>query len=200
MSDTHYPTLNLRRFNGILSVIIVVLAGYIFLLPVLPQADWWWHHSVPVVSRSTRKAATTPATTTVPVTKDNRLAIPAIGLDEHLYEGQSVYTVNKGVWVRPNGSTPAEAGNTILVGHRLTYTNPRGVFYFLDKIKIGDPITVYWQGRTYIYKTQSIREVSPTDVSVEAPSSQSELTLYTCTPLWTLKNRLVVVASLETAL
>lgn len=200
MTSRHYTTIRLRRFNDAISIIILVLAGYIFLLPVLPQATWWWHHSVPVVSRSTRKAASLPVATTNPIPQNNQLVIPALGLNELLYEGQSVYTVNRGVWVRPNGSTPDKGSNTILVGHRLNYSNPHGVFYYLDKIKLGDLLTVYWQGKAYTYRVQTISEVSPTDTSVEAPSVHSQLTLYTCTPLWTLKHRLVVVASLESTL
>jgi len=186
---------NLRRINDALSVAIVLVALYIFLLPVVPQFGWWLHHSAPLISRSTRHQAQQPAGGAIP--QDNRLVIPALGLDQPIYEGQSVYTVNKGVWIRPNASTPDKGSNTVLVGHRFTYTNPRGVFYFLDKLKPGDVLTIYWHGQAYRYHTQTISVVAPTDSSVEAPTTQSQLTLYTCTPLWSLKSRLVIVADRE---
>jgi LPXTG-site transpeptidase (sortase) family protein len=187
---------DLHRFNDLLSVILVCLASYIFLLPVIPQASWWWHHSVPVVSRSTRQSVINTPVVAPVIPLDNRLDIPALGLDEHLYEGKSVYTVNKGVWARPNGSTPDKGGNTVLVGHRFTYTNPRGVFYYLDKLRLGDSLTVYWQNHTYVYQVQNLAQVTSNDTMVEAPTTDSRLTLYTCTPLWSLKDRLVVVARL----
>jgi len=188
---------NLRRVNDGLSAAIILIAMYIFLLPVVPQFGWWLHHSVPVISRTTRHNAQSSAAHGAAIPKDNRLVIPALGLNQPIYEGQSVYTVNKGVWIRPNASTPDKGSNTVMVGHRFTYTNPRGVFYFLDKLKPGDVLTVDWHGRAYSYRTQTISVVPPTDSSVEAPTTQNELTLYTCTPLWSLKSRLVIVALRE---
>jgi LPXTG-site transpeptidase (sortase) family protein len=182
--------MSLRRFNNILSLVIVALALYIFFLPVLPEASWWIKHSAPIVSHP----VITKLSTTHVVTKDNRLVIPAMDLDQPIYEGRSVYTVNKGVWIRPNASTPDKGSNTVMVGHRLTYSNPRGVFYYLDKLHIGDPIEVDWHGTAYRYKTISVSIADPQDSSVEARSDADKLTLYTCAPLWSLKDRLVVVA------
>lgn len=182
--------MTLRRFNNLLSLVIVVLAAYIFFLPIVPELSWWAKHSAPLISKPVSRHL--PQQRVIP--KDNRLVIPSIDLDQPIYEGQSIYTVNKGVWIRPNASTPDHGSNTVMVGHRLTYTNPRGVFYFLDKIQLGDPIEVDWHGQAYIYKARQIVEASPQDTSVEAPSSSAELTLYTCTPLWSLKDRLVVIA------
>ncbi len=190
----HLHPPSLRRVNDGLSVVVILLAFYIFLLPFLPEAVWWAHHSAPLISKPNHTAA---PSLSEPIPKDNRLVIPALGLDEAIYEGQSIYTVNKGVWIRPNASTPDRAGNTVMVGHRFTYTNPRGVFYYLDKLNLGDPIVVYWHAKAYKYETTAMKVVPPTDESVEAPSSDSQLTLYTCTPLWSLKDRLVITAELK---
>lgn len=182
--------LTLKRFNDGLSIVILLLAFYIFLLPVLPQAQWWVRHSAPLISRPVQQKVSKPAA----VPADDRLVVPALGMDEHIYGGQSIYALHFGVWIRPNGSTPDKGGNTVMVGHRFTYTNPRGVFYYLDKLKPGDQIAVYWQKKAYIYEVHDISEVLPSDAAVEAPTSDNRLTLYTCTPLWSLKDRLVVVA------
>ena len=188
--------LTLKRFNDFLSLVIVVLALYIFLLPWAPQIGWWFAHSAPVVSTPVRRSIVLPAKGQ-PIPQDNRLVIPAMGLDEHIYEGQDVTTVNKGVWIRPNASTPDKGSNTVMVGHRFSYTAPRGPFYFLNKLQAGDQIVVYWQSRAYSYSVQTTTVVDPSDIAVEAPTSNNQLTLYTCTPLWSLKQRLVVVAKLE---
>ena len=182
--------LTLKRFNDGLSIVILLLAFYIFLLPVLPQVGWWAKHSAPLISRPAQQKVNKPAS----IPADNRLVIPALGLDEHIYGGQSMYALHFGVWLRPNGSTPDKGSNTVMVGHRFTYTNPRGVFYYLDKLKPGDQIAIYWQKKPYIYEVHDISEVLPSDAAVEAPSDGNRLTLYTCTPLWSLKDRLVVVA------
>lgn len=184
--------LTLKRFNDGLGIVILLLAAYIFFLPFVPQLGWWAKHSLPLVSK--------PVTLSVPVhklpiPKDNRLVIPALDLDVPIVEGQTEAALNKGgVWLRPNGSTPDKGGNTVMAGHRFSYTAPRGPFYFLDKVKPGDQIVVYWHGKAYIYEAESRAEVPPTDGAVEAATPDSRLTLYTCTPLWSLKDRLVVVA------
>jgi LPXTG-site transpeptidase (sortase) family protein len=36
--------------------------------------------------------------------------------------------------------------------------------------------------------------VDPSAVEIEAPTTQKQLTLYTCTPIWTAKERLVIIA------
>lgn len=82
-----------------------------------------------------------------------------------------------------------------MAGHRLSYTQPQGVFYFLDKIKVGDPIEIYWHGRAYKYVTRAITETVPQDKEVEAATPNAILTLYTCTPLWSFKDRLIIIAS-----
>jgi len=184
--------MSLRIINNVLSVAIIVLALYIFFLPVLPEFGWWFKHSAPLVSQPVHH--TLPHRLARQIPTGNRLVVPSIDLDQPIYEGRSVTTVNKGIWLRPTASTPDHGSNTVMVGHRLTYTQPRGVFYYLDKINIGDPIEVDWHGTAYIYTVKLIEAVTPQDTTVEAPSSDSQLTLYTCTPLWSLKDRLVIVA------
>ena len=81
----------------------------------------------------------------------------------------------------------------MLVGHRFTYDGP-ATFYSLDKVSIGDNIVVYWSSREYDYRVESIKVVPPTAIEVEAPTKDAQLTIYTCTPLWSAKNRLVIVS------
>ena len=96
------------------------------------------------------------------------------------------------------GRTPDRGGNTVLIGHRFTYTTPRGVFYYLNKVKLNDEIGLWWNNKEYLYRVSGIKEVKPTDTAVENATTQPQLTLFTCTPLWLPKDRLVVVAQLET--
>ena len=94
----------------------------------------------------------------------------------------------------PHTSTPDKGGNTVLVGHRFTYKNPEGVFYHLDKVQLGDAITLHWQGNAYDYEVAEIKVVPANEISVEDNTAEPQLTIYTCTPLWSVKNRLVIIA------
>ncbi len=168
---------------------------------MLPELTFSWqsHHgkqqSLQRLIRPSTKHATPAATP-----KPNQVIVPSMLLDQPIYEGpvsQQYKVLNKGIWRFSSSSTPDKGGNTVLIGHRFTYTNPRGVFYFLNKVKVGDSIGIIWQNKQYSYKVVSISEVPPTNTAIEANSKQAKLTLFTCTPLWLPKDRLVVVANLE---
>lgn len=125
----------------------------------------------------------------------NRLIIPSMLLDEPIFEGKTARTLRQGLWHRPLTSAPNAGGNTVIVGHRFTYSNPHGTLYHLDKVKVGDHVGLVYSGQAYRYKVQTVRVVHADDASVEAPSTEPRLTIYTCTPLWWPKDRLVVVAT-----
>ncbi len=173
-----------------MTVIISVLAIYIIAAPYLPQLGWWAAHDSPIRNIVHKPTPVAPVKQEV---KGDRLFIPSMELDEAVYGGDKT-SLRKGVWKLPHTSTPDNGGNTVVVGHRFTYKNPKGVFYHLDKVKKGDPITLHWQGKAYDYRVTDIKVVPANDVSVEQNTLGPRLTIYTCTPLWSVKNRLVIIA------
>lgn len=183
-------TILLRRFNALLSVVLILLALYIIVWPFLPSLTWWARHDAPVIS-----AIAKPNVKTEAIPDTNTLVVPSLDMREVVHEGESEYTVNLGVWHRPKSSNPENGSNTVLVGHRFTYSG-ESVFYNLDKVKVGDDILLYWNKKPYAYKVESTIVLPPEAVEVEAPTEGSVLTLYTCTPLLTAKDRLVVRARL----
>lgn len=194
------PKLRLKHLNRILIVVIVAINGYLLLSPLLPQFDLWKrrHQTAAVAGLPYKtqldKSKTDNKRTAIP--KDDRLIIPKLALNEHIYEGTSPYLVNKGVWARPAASTPPQGSNTVLVAHRFTYSGP-ATFYSLDKLVTGDHLVIYWQSKEYDYTVTSTSVVLPTATQVEDATPDPQLTLYTCTPLWSPKDRLVVIAKLD---
>ncbi|HSX16714.1 MAG TPA: class E sortase [Patescibacteria group bacterium] len=192
--------MKLSRINTLLVIAIIGINTYVIVLPFTPQAVFWWrsHHSTTQKDLARKLAAPAPVQ---PNTQDtetgDRVVIPTMLLDQPINQGKDARTLNKGLWLRPQGSTPDKGSNTVIAGHRFTYTNPRGTFYFLDKVKVGDEIAVFWSNKKYVYRVNKTMVVPPTALEVEAPTKTSQLTLYTCTPLWNPKDRLVVVATLE---
>jgi len=190
--------LPLRGINFGLIFIILAINLYIIAAPLVPKFNLWRHKQqtqavagLPYKTRLESSSSSNDNRDAIP--KDDRLVIPKIALDEHIYEGISPYLVNKGVWARPLTSTPAKGGNTVLVGHRFTYDGP-ATFYSLDKVKSGDNIVIYWQGVEYDYQVSETKVVPATAVEIESPTKDAQLTIYTCTPLWSAKDRLVVIA------
>ncbi len=123
--------------------------------------------------------------------------MPTALFDGAVIDGPDARALRNGVWHRPNSSSPDKGGNTVFAGHRFTYTNPQGAFYHLDKLRIGDALAVIWDHHFYHYRVSEVRVVGPNETSIEAPTPQPQLTLYTCTPLTLPKDRLVVIAKPE---
>lgn len=183
---------SLRKINNVLSLIVVALAIYILVWPLLPEIRWRLGH-VSKQSSPTQLTAQVNALKPKSIPTDNTLVIPRIDASLLIYEGQNNTVLEKGAWRRPKTSTPESGGNTVIVGHRFNYS-ATGTFYYLDKVQVGDPILLYWQGKEYKYRVSSSLVVPATQTSVEDNTKESQLTLYTCTPIWSFKDRLVVIA------
>lgn len=181
--------ITLRRIADCLAVLLIVIAAYMLFVPFAPAVGWWVTHDTVFASVSADQAKP------VDIPAENTLHIPSLDVWQPIHEGQGLDTVDKGVWRRPQTSTPDKGSNTVLVGHRFVYQSA-GVFYHLDKLKKDDKITIYWQGEAYEYQVLSTFIASPEQVEVEAPSSEPTLTLYTCAPLLTAENRLIIKAKL----
>lgn len=190
------------RVSTLLLVAIIGVNAYIIALPVLPVVGFWFrsNHSsaASALQEKVRAAQPAPGSTEAAAIKQagSRILIPSMLLDEPFYTGKDERTLNKGLWLRPTGSTPDKGGNTVIVGHRFTYANPRGTLYFLDKMRVGDNIALYWQGKKYVYTVKEIGVVPDTATEIETPTDKPRLTIYTCTPLWNPVDRLVVIADL----
>lgn len=192
----------LRKVNNGLSILVVLLALYIIVLPLWPNISLWWagasNNRPPLVEANSQPVGTTE-TPPEDIPAENTLVIPGINLQEVVYEGPGAATLAKGLWHRPATSTPDKGSNTVIAGHRFTYRGA-AVFYHLDKINVGDKIVLYWEGKKYQYQVAKSYVVPPSAVEVEAPTDSPRLTLYTCTPLWTSTNRLVIEATPAEAL
>ncbi len=191
--------MSFHKINNLLLALIILVNVYVIAAPLAPQAIYWWqsNHSAKrqELTEKVRSKTAEPQKTMA-----NGIIIPSMLLNRPILEGSIADTykiLDQGIWRWPGGSTPDKGGNTVLVGHRFTYTQPQGVFYFLNKVRLGDQIGLWWDNKKYVYTVNEIKEVPPTEVSIQAPTEDARLTIYTCTPLWMPKNRLVVIAELE---
>jgi sortase A len=102
----------------------------------------------------------------------------------------------------PGTALPGDFGNTVIFGHSALpqfyrQDNPLIVFNPIIKAKIGDDITLKYDGVSYRYQVRQITEVKPSQIEVLAQNySRRDLTLITCTPIGTYWNRFVVRAEL----
>ena len=122
-----------------------------------------------------------------------RIEIPALHFKAYVLEGTDGSVLAKGPGHYPGTPLPGEAGNACIAGHRTTHGH---AFRDLDKLQPGDLIFTATAGHTAVYRVVKTLVVSPTDVSVASQSGTDRLTLTTCHPKGSAKQRLVVVAEL----
>lgn len=184
------------RINTALVMVIVLINAYVIALPFLPAVLFAVQKNSSSAKALHDMAKDEPSDK--PTSADaEQLIIPSMVLDTPIHESNQKSILSKGVWRLPHTSTPDKGGNTVMVAHRFTYTNPRGTFYHLDKVKPGDAIVVLWHGKKYVYRAHTVQVVTAKQTEIEAPTNLPQLTLYTCTPLWNPKERLAVTAGLE---
>jgi len=123
-----------------------------------------------------------------------RMVIPKINLDTIVLEGVGSDVLKKGPGHMRDTARPGETGNVVLSGHRSTYGRP---FYALDKLKKDDPIHVYTATDKFTYYVTEQKIVEPTALWVTDQTKDKKLTLITCNPIFSAKQRLVVFAELR---
>jgi sortase A len=129
-----------------------------------------------------------------PTVTGNRVVIPKIGVDITISEGTVAKTaLNAGAWRIPNTSKPG-VGNTVLAAHRYLHKPPRkDTFFNLDKMAVGDEFQVHWNGQPKNYAVTEVRIVNPDQLEILNNTDHEQITLMTCTPLYTSKQRLLVI-------
>jgi sortase A len=129
--------------------------------------------------------ASASAPATVPAGAMMSLSVPAMGISGiPVVEGTSEASLSQGAGHLPGTGYPWVAGsNTYIAGHRIGYpgTPSDHVFWNLPNLVQGDQILLTdSNGTTYTYAVSEVFEVSPTDLSVTAPTGDDVVTLQTC--------------------
>ena len=113
-------------------------------------------------------------------------------------DGVSVSDLQRGPGHYPGSAMPGEDGNFAVAGHRVTYGRP---FFDLDEIRAGDEVRVWDRdGDHFVYEVTGTEVVGPRDSWVldSDPQGTGEptLTLTTCNPRFSLRERLIMFAEL----
>lgn len=184
---------SLSKVNTLLLGVIIVVNSYIIIAPFVPALQLWYKERF-AKQQQQQLSEQVDQDNPIKYIGPNKLVIPQMFLDQPVLEGPNIYTANKGIWRLPESSTPDKGGNTVLIGHRFLYSTKPAVFYSLDKLNTGDRVGLFWDNIQYIYEVSEVKVVSPSQTDIESATDDDRLTIYTCTPLWTSKNRLVVIA------
>ena len=127
-----------------------------------------------------------------------RLKIPRIGVDVVVVEGTTASALRAGAGHYPSTPLPCEIGNVAIAGHRTTYGRP---FHDLDQLRPGDRVTLETPVGACTYELQiEPFVVSPTQTDVvDDTPAEARLTLTTCHPKGSARQRLIVTATMVSA-
>ncbi len=187
------------RFRKPASIAAIVVGLVILAIPFSPWIIYETFKPAPVYPYQTKLAGTSvlpdiPDVKKPEPPKGNRLVIPKIGVDVAIVEGKDERALYRGIWHLPDTSTPDRGGNTVLTGHRFQYLSGPKTLYLLDRMQPGEIIIVYWQGKEYDYRVTKRKVVNPDAVEILDNTKAPQLTIFTCTPIFSTKQRLVLFA------
>lgn len=168
----------MKRHAWIITTLLLAGAGaYLLLLIFAPNLPF-----------STSPGAIQEKLQTVrPEANQNKLYIPAIGVDIAILEGNDASVLIKGAWHRqPQNGNPEKGGNFVLSAHRFELgftpgqTRARSPFYHIEKLSIGDKIYVDYHQKRYEYEITKKYKVDQFALAIERASASPKLTLYSC--------------------
>ncbi len=150
------------------------------------------------------KASTNSAPAAVVDSRLSDIIIPSIGVkapviyESSVNETNIAYDLRSGVVHYGTTALPGEKGNVAIFGHSsgLTWApgNYKFVFTLLNKLQPGQQISLDYKGVRYVYVVTDSEIVAPSDMRVLDSNGASQLSLITCTPVGTSRNRLIIHA------
>lgn len=120
------------------------------------------------------------------------IEIPSIKLSAAVASGTSKGDLMTAPGWYKESALPGQ-GNTAIAAHRTMYG---AWFRHLDSLMTGDRIILTYEGRKYIYTVKKVFPVAKNDWSVIKSCGYPALTLTTCHPVGSAKQRLIVRAQL----
>ena len=119
------------------------------------------------------------------------IIIPRIALDMAFVQGIGPKALARGPGHYPSSPWPGEGGNVAIAGHRTTHLAP---FWALDSLRRGDEIIIRTRQGTFVYRVMWKGVGPPTATWVLSPTDDPILTLTTCNPRFSARERLIVRA------
>ena len=123
-----------------------------------------------------------------------QIKIPRIGITRTVVEGVTVPQLARGPGHYPESPLPGQKGNVAIAGHRTTYGQP---FHNVDKLQPGDQILTKTVQGDFVYVVDRLEIVQPNDVAILEDKGDSRLTLIACHPKYSLRQRIIVHATLK---
>ena len=187
------------RSRNLLPIVLIILGALLVVYVASQYGEMYleqkrmaeaWEQEQAIRSES-------PTTQQAHATRDDgmvRLVIPKIELASFIVEGTNHKSLLLGPGHMTKTAEPGEVGNAVITGHRDTF------FRHIYELEKGDQVYVERGGKRFVFEVTSKKIVEPDDMSVVRPTSDAEVTLITCYPIYFIgpaPKRLVVFTRLS---
>jgi sortase A len=119
------------------------------------------------------------------------IQIPKLDVDMAFVQGVDLDALAKGPGHYPDTPLPGRRGNVAIAGHRTTHAAP---FWSLNVLKPGDQIILETRRGRFVYEVRWVKVVTSDAWWVVAPTEQPSLTLTSCYPRFSSRQRIAVRA------
>lgn len=121
------------------------------------------------------------------------ISIPAIGVRAGILEGIDSGTLTRGPGHYPDTELPGQGKTAAIAGHRTTYG---AHFRNIDRLQVGDEITLEMPYGHFTYEVTEQRIVWPSEYTVTQDLNYERLVLSACHPLYSAAQRIIVFGRL----
>jgi sortase A len=129
-----------------------------------------------------------------PIQLVGKIEIPKLGIDEDMYEGIALSTLDRGPGHWPGTAMPGQPGNVVIAGHRVSHSKP---FRHIDDLAEGDEVRFTVNDTVYSYEVTGHEIVDPTAIRIVAQTPEPTATLFACHPPGSVAERYVVYLKLQ---
>jgi len=188
------------NFLGVFALVFVVSVALLARLDLLPSSKSGLELGIPSAAAEANMDTNTPKEPELPIAID----IPVINLSATIANPTATDTTTldevllKGAVRYPTSAKLNEAGNVVLFGHSsylpIVGNQAYKTFNGIQKLAVGDLITVSSLSMEYTYRVRSVSKESANDAAIPLSVTGKVLTLSTCNSFAEKTDRFVVVA------
>lgn len=176
-------------------IVLMVMAFYLIAFPYFPKLEY----AISYFNEDVNPKNNLPLDVLSALEREeNLLYISKSQVNKRIIETDNIKNIHEDIWIWPQSKKPSEGGNTVLLAHRYASIggNRASTFYNLPEMAVGDKSYVVWDGKIYEYVVFETFTVDPSRIEILDNTDENILTMFTCTPLWTSKQRFVVRSKL----
>lgn len=122
------------------------------------------------------------------------ISIPKLGVDEPLFSGIRLTTLDNGPGHWPGTALPGQVGNVVVAAHRTSHGGP---FRNIDQLVAGDSVMFDTADGQAEYVVTGTQIVNPDAIWIVDPTDTPTATLFACHPPGSVAQRIVVKLELK---